>query len=328
MLILNADYVRKALPMNAAIAAVKEGYAALVRGDTEMPLRSLLPVKPYDGVVLTMPAYVRSTDADAMAIKAVSVFPKNPDLGLPIIHAAILVFETHTGKPVALLEGGTLTAIRTGAASGAGTDILARKDSKTAAIFGAGVQGRTQLEAVCTTRNVETVWIYDLDPKAVDSFISDMAGKGKIPLDLRKAASPEEAVDQADIICTATTAAQPVYPFQAVKPGTHINGVGSFTLEMIENPPEMVAGANVFVDSVEAAMEEAGEIVAAINKGIYKENRLTELGDVILDEAPGRGTVDEITFFKSVGIAVQDALTAREALKNARRLGLGQEVSW
>ncbi len=328
MLILNADDVRKALPMDAAIQAVKDGYAALVRGDSEMPLRGLLPVKPYQGVVLTMPAYVKSDATEAMAIKSVSVFPKNPDLGLPIIHAAVLVFEANTGKPMAIMEGGTLTAIRTGAASGAGTDLLARKDSKTAAIFGAGVQGRTQLEAVCATRNVETAWIFDLDSKAADAFITSLAGKGNIPTDLRKADMPDQAVDQADIICTATTASQPVYPYDAVKPGTHINGVGSFTLEMIENPPELVGQANVFVDSVEAALEEAGEIVAAINRGIFNQDRLTELGSVILGETQGRRSLEEITFFKSVGIAVQDAMTARVALMNAQRLGLGQEVSW
>lgn len=328
MLILNAEDVRKALPMEAAIAAVKEAYAALVGGDTEMPLRGQLPVKPYEGIVLTMPAYVKSGQTEAMALKAVSVFPKNPDMGLPIIHAAVLVFEARSGKPVAILEGGSLTAIRTGAASGAGTDLLARKDSKTAAIFGAGVQGRTQLEAICTTRNVETAWIYDLDQEAVDHFISDMAQRRYIPADLQKADSPEHAVAEADIICTATTSTQPVYPFEAIRPGVHINGVGSFTPEMIENPPQLVANASVFVDSVAAIMEEAGEIISAINAGLTDQSKLIELGAVIKGSTPGRQTDEEITFFKSVGIAVQDAMTARVALENAHKLGLGQEVSW
>jgi ornithine cyclodeaminase/alanine dehydrogenase-like protein (mu-crystallin family) len=327
MLILNSSDVRKALPMDAAIQAVKEGYAALSGGDTEMPLRGQLPVRPHQGVILSMPAFVNA-HGEALAIKLASVFPDNPSLGLPIIHAAVLIFEPNTGKPIAILEGGSLTAIRTGAASGAATDILARDDSQTAAIFGAGVQGRTQLEAVCTARTIETAWVYDLDKELVKTFISEMAGQGVIPTDLRAAETPEQAVSQADIVCTATTAQQPVYPYEALKAGTHINGVGSFTLEMIENPPDMLAHARVFIDSHEAIMEEAGEVVAAIIAGHIQETTLTELGTVVAGKAPGRGSPDEITFFKSVGVAVQDAMTASVALENAQKLNLGQKVSW
>jgi len=326
MLILNSSDVRKALPMEAAIKAVKEGYAALSGGDTVMPLRGQLPVSHRQGVVLSMPAYVNAKD-EALAIKLVSVFPENPSLELPVIHGVVMVFNAQTGVPIACLEGGTLTAIRTGAASGAATEVLARENSTTAAIFGAGVQGRTQLEAVCTAREIETAWIYDLDSDLVVDFIDELAGHGVIPIDLRAAHTPEEAA-QADIVCTATTANQPVYPSEALKPGVHINGVGSFTLEMIENPPEMLEKAKVFIDSMEAIMEEAGEVVAAIEAGFVKSAKLTELGKVVAGEASGRGSADEITFFKSVGVAVQDAMTARVALENAQKLGLGQEVSW
>jgi ornithine cyclodeaminase/alanine dehydrogenase-like protein (mu-crystallin family) len=327
MLILNSSDVRKALPMDAAIQAVKKGYAALSGGDTEMPLRGQLPVRPHQGVILNMPAYINAKE-EALAIKLVSIFPQNPALDLPIIHAAVLIFEPHSGKPIAILEGGTLTAIRTGAASGAATGVLARHDSATAAIFGAGVQGRTQLEAVCTARTIATAWIYDPDTALVRAFIAEMAGQGKIPTDLRAAETPKQATSQADIVCTATTAQQPVYPFETLKAGTHINGVGSFTLDMVENPPEMLGHARVFVDSIEAIMEEAGEVVAAIDAGHIQQSNLTELGQVVAGEAPGRGSAEEITFFKSVGVAVQDAMTAKVALENAQKLGLGQKVNW
>lgn len=327
MLILNASAVRKSLPMDAAIDGVKQGYAALSAGNVEMPIRSQLPIDTQEGVILTMPAFVQS-EHEALAIKAVSVFPKNQVSGLPIIHAAVLVFDPNTGKPIAILEGSTLTAIRTGAASGAATEILSRPNSKTAAIFGAGVQGRTQLEAVCTTRDIETAWIFDLDEELVSTFIDEMAGNGKIPTDLRAAESPEEAIREADIICTATTANTPVYSDEFLKPGVHINGVGSFTLEMVENPPETLGRATVFVDSQEAVMEEAGELVAAIDQNLLTMNDFSELGAVINGDAVGRTTEDQITFFKSVGVAVQDAITAKIALENAIKSGLGQEVSW
>jgi ornithine cyclodeaminase len=329
MLLLNATDVRKALPMRAAVEAMKTAYGALSSGRAEVPLRGQLPVPPHNGVALIMPAFVQSSDeAEAMAIKVVSVFPNNREMGLATIHAAVLVLEAKTGKPIAILEGGSLTAIRTGAASGAATDILARPDSQRAAIFGAGVQARTQLEAVCTVRPVSTVWVYDPEPKQVHAFIEEMAGRDPIPEDLRAAADPEEAIRAADIICTATTATSPVFPNEALRPGTHINGVGSYTPEMIEVPPETAARANVFVDSREAVMEEAGELIAAVNHKLLLKDDLTELGEVVIGESPGRATVDEITFFKSVGVAVQDALAADLALQNAQEMQLGEQVPW
>ena len=327
MLILNASEVRKALPMTAAIEAMKSAYAALSSGKAEVPLRIQLPVPPQEGVSLIMPAFVSAGD-EALAIKIVSVFPKNRAMGLPMINAAVLVLNPKTGIPQAILEGGALTAIRTGAASGAATDILARPDSKTAAIFGAGVQGRTQLEAVCSARSIETAWIFDVDSAQAAAFIAEIAGQGAIPDDLRVALTPEDALAEADIICAATTATSPVFPDQAIKPGAHINGVGSYTLEMIEIPPETAGRAKVFVDSRQTALEEAGELAAAISQGLLLPGDLTELGNVVNGKIPGRENAEQITFFKSVGVAVQDALAAQLALENAREMGLGQEVEW
>lgn len=327
MLILNADEVQKALPMDATIRAVKLGYAALSANKVEMPPRTHLPIQPEDAVTLIMPAYVQA-EANTLAIKVVSVFPNNFKFKLPMINAAVLVFDAKTGVPQAVLEGATLTAIRTGAASGASTDVLSRLDSKTAAIFGAGVQGRTQLEAVCTARSIETAWIFDPDPAQVTAFIAAMAGQGPIPDDLRVATTPEEAIAEADIICTATTALSPVFPQHAVKPGTHISGVGSFTLEMIEVPPDITQRAKVFIDSRQPVLDEAGELVSAIEQGFITQDDLTEIGDVINGVAPGRQDPDQITFFKSVGVAVQDAMAAQLALANAKKLALGQDVPW
>ena len=328
MLILNAHEVQTALPMADAIQAMKRAYAAFSSGNAQVPLRAHLPIPTYTASGLFMPAFVQDEEGDALAVKAVTIFPDNPSQGLPLIHAAVLVFEPHTGQPLALLAGGALTAIRTGAASGAATDLLARTDAESAVIFGAGIQARTQLEAVCEMRNIKVAWIYDPVPGKAQALVEDMAGKSKIPQDLRVTANPEEAAQLADIICTATTAKQPVYPAAAVRPGTHINGVGSYTLEMIENPPDIYNRACAFVDSRDAALAEAGETVVAINQKLLFPAELTEIGDVILGNEPGRISPDQITFFKSVGLAVQDAMAAQVAIKNASQMGLGQQVNF
>jgi ornithine cyclodeaminase/alanine dehydrogenase-like protein (mu-crystallin family) len=162
MLILNADEVRQALPMDQVIKSMQDAFAALSNGTAVVPLRTHLPISNYDGLSLFMPAYMQTDTSEALAVKVVSLFPKNPSRGLAYIQAAVLVLESDTGRAVALLEGSALTAIRTGAGSGAAIDLLARKESKVVAIFGAGPQGRTQLEAACTARQIETAFIYSL----------------------------------------------------------------------------------------------------------------------------------------------------------------------
>jgi ornithine cyclodeaminase len=315
--------------MAEVIEAMKRAFSALSAGRAQVPLRSRLHVPVYDSVSLFMPAYVQQEGLEALAVKAVTVNPQNPARDLPVIHAAVLVFDPQSGRLQALLEGGNLTAIRTGAASGAATDVLAREDCQVAAIFGAGVQARTQLEAVCTVREVQQAWIYDPTPSRAESLIEELAGRGSIPSDLRAARTPAQAARDADVICAATTSATPVFQDQDLKPGVHINGVGSYTPEMQEIPAETVIRARVVVDSRSAVLAEAGDLIVPLAGGAISSDHVhVELGDVIAGRAPGREDRDQITFFKSVGVAVQDAAAADLALKNALRLGLGQEVDW
>ncbi len=328
MLILNANEVRQALPMAECIAAMKQAYAALSAGSAEVPLRTRLVVKPHDGMSILMPAFVDEKDGQALAIKIVSLFNKNPARGLPLIHATLLVFDPQTGAIEAILEGGALTAIRTGAGCGAATDILARRDSKTAAIFGAGVQARTQLLAACEIRNIERAWVYDTNAQSVKTFLAEMAGRSRIPNDLCAARDTGEALREADIVSTATTSSKPVFNDSDLKPGTHVNGVGSYTLDMQEIPAETVARALVTVDSRSAAQVESADISIPLQRGLIKENQIAEIGEVLLGRSPGRTSPAQITFFKSVGVAVQDAMAGRLALANARKLGLGTEVKW
>ena len=328
MLILTADDVRQALPMNEAIEAMKKAYASLSDGTAQAPLRTRLSIPGNDALSLFMPAYVNSTQGDALAIKIVSLFPTNPPRGLAYIQAAVLAFDPETGQAIALLEGSSLTAIRTGAASGAGIDLLARPESRVAAVFGAGAQGRTQLEAACSARQIKAAFIYDADLAKAALFAEEMKSKGFIK-DIRIAANPQEAVQNADIICTATTSLKPVFEDRYVKPGTHISAVGSYTPEMQEIPAETVERARIYVDSRSASLVEAGDLIQPMRAGLFDESHICgELGEVVLGKAPGRQSSEEITYFKSVGIAVQDAMAAQVALINAHKMNIGKEVDF
>ena len=329
MLILNADEVRQALPMDQAIAAMKDAYASLSEGTAVVPLRTRLPISNHDALSLFMPAYMKTASSEALAVKIVSLFPNNPSRGLAYIQAAVLVLESDTGRAVALLEGSTLTAIRTGAGSGAAIDLLARKDSKVVTIFGAGPQGRTQLDAACTVRDIETAFIYDHTREKAETFAQQMAGQKTIPRDIRVAAIPKEAIEHADIICTATGSKQAVFDDKDVQSGTHISAIGAYTPEMQEVPIETVARARIVVDSYATVMEEAGDIVKAIQAGAIQESDIhAELGEIVSGKKSGRESDAEITFFKSVGNAVQDAVAAQLTLKNAREMNLGTAVEF
>jgi len=329
MLILTADDVRSALPMNEAIEAMKNAYASLSSGTAVVPLRTRLPIPNGEALSLFMPAFVSAEDGDALAIKVVSLFPTNPARGLAYIQAAVLVCEADTGRAIALLEGSSLTAIRTGAAGGAAIDLLARPDSKIVTVFGAGAQGRTQLEAACTARKIETGFIYDANPDKAQALAAEMNGKGPIPRDLRVAGSAREAVEFADIICTATTSLRPVFQDQDIRAGTHISAVGSYRPDMQEVPAETLQRAKVFIDSRSASLEEAGDLIQPMQARLFDESHICgELGEVVLGRIPGRQSPTEITYFKSVGIAVQDAMAAQVTLTNARKMNIGKEVDF
>ena len=329
MLLLTAEDVRKALPMNEAMEAMKNAYASLSNGTSIVPLRTRLSLPDRQALSLFMPAYVQSADGEALAIKVVSLFPANPARGLAYIQAAVLLFDPETGRTIALLEGSALTAIRTGAAGGAAIDLLARKESKVAAIFGAGAQGRTQLEAACTARQIETAYIFDANSQKAAVFAQELKGKTVIPEDIRVASSATEAIEHADIICTATTSTKPVFDDKDLRAGTHISAVGSYTPDMQEVPAETLQRASIFVDSRTAALEETGDLIQPIRAGLFDAAHVCgELGEVVLGQIPGRQSQEEITYFKSVGIAVQDAMAAQVALNNARKMNLGTEVDF
>jgi alanine dehydrogenase len=324
--VFSSDVIRRAVPMAEAIEIVKQAFAQLSSGAAIVPLRTQLSIDRHEGIALFMPAYLRSSDQ--LGFKTVSVFANNLQLGIPTIHALVAVLDSETGRPAAILDGTYLTALRTGAASGAASDLLARRDARVAAVIGAGVQGRTALEAVCEARTIDKACVFDLDRGASETFAAEMRERGGcIPETIVCASDAREAVSDADIICTTTTSSAPVFDDSDLKAGAHINAAGAFTPDTREVPEETVQRARLFVDSREACWEEAGDLIIPRSKGLISEGDIhAELGEVVSGTKDGRTDEDEITFFKSVGSAVQDVAVAAKVLEEAGRLGLGTEV--
>ncbi len=320
--ILTAAEVKQALPMAAAIAGMKSAYAQLSAGLAVAPLRTHLDITAHQGTTLVMPAFLPQDGA--LAVKVVSVFPQNARRGERVINGLVLVIDAETGRPSALLEGSALTAIRTGAGSGAATDLLARPDAHVVAILGSGVQARTQLEAVCTVRAVTEVRVYSPDQTQAAEFAAEMAGVGPIPADVRVVVDAATAVRDADIICTATTSHTPVFDGRDLKPGAHINAIGSYQPTVQEIDAATVQRALVVVDSRETTLAETGDLIIPIQQGLITAAHIhAELGEIVAGVKDGRTHPQQITLFKSVGTAVQDAIAGRIALANAAQMGLG-----
>lgn len=324
--LLSGSDVRCAVTMADAIQVVREAYIQLSAGQAVVPLRTPVAVEKRGGVTLFMPAYLAGSDA--LGAKIVSVFPSNPEQGLPTIHAVVIVVDAVSGRPVAIMDGTFLTALRTGAASGVATDLLARPNADVVAIFGAGAQARTQLEAVCTVRPVKQVWVYDSLPHTAAAYVDEMKQRGQpFPAAIAVADTPAQAVHLADVICTATTSKRPVFGDADLKPGVHINAIGAYTPEMQEIPAQTVVRAKVVVDSRSACLAEAGDLIIPLRQGLLTEAGIHgEIGEVAAGKIAGRLSSSELTLFKSVGIAVQDVAVAALILRRAEEMGLGTQV--
>ena len=312
--------------MKTAIEESKRAYSRLSSGRVEMPLRSRVHIPEQDGVLLTMPAAL--LDDGEMAVKLVTVFGNNPSRGLPLIHAVVIVLDNVNGQILSLMDGEVLTAVRTGAGVGAATDLLAPSEAKTVAIIGSGKQAASQLDAVCTVREIQQAWVYSPNPEHAQSFAEEMSGVGPIPEDVQAVTSSAKALKNADIVCTATTSTTPVISFEHLKLGAHVNAVGSFQPTMQEVDTETVSKSLVVVDSRESALVETGDIVTPLKHGVITPEHIhAEIGEIINGTKSGRSSIKQLTFFKSCGVAVQDTVTAGIALKNAECENLGTIVT-
>ena len=321
--VFSADDVRSALPMAEAVEAMKGAFRELSAGEATVPLRTHITMHNPESDALVMSCY--SPRLKRVGVKFLTLHPENTSKGLPFIQASVLIADAENGRPLALMNGGALTAIRTGAASGAATDMLARKDAKRAAIFGSGIQAATQLEAVCAVRKIRTAVVFDVDPARAASYAERM-GK-KLGIEIVPVSDAKAALRGADIVCTATTSKTPVFRDLDVAPGTHINAIGVYKPHEREIPPETVARAYVVVDERHAAWEESGELVLARDEGLIDESHVrAELGEVVAGKRPGRTSPGQVTLFKSVGVANQDLAAAQAVLVRGTELGLGTEV--
>jgi ornithine cyclodeaminase len=310
---LDADAIRGAVPVADLLDAVEAAYRDVAAGRDRSPLRSHVALDAGD--LLLMPG-VRDGGIGA-SVKLVTIVPGNVERGLPTLHAVVVWLDAATGEPLALMDGATITAMRTGAASGVATRLLARSDSATLAVIGAGGQAEWQIRAVLAARPIRRVLVHARSPEARAGFAERMTEAVGVPVE--PAASAEAAVREADVVCCATTSTEPVFDAAWLRPGTHVNGIGAFHLGMVELPPELFARASlVAVDSRAAAMAEAGDVVAAIERGLLAETELVELGTVGRDWVESRAP-DAITAFKSVGLAIQDVAAAE--LVASRLLG-------
>jgi len=324
-LLLTRSDVESLLTMPDAMAAVEEAFRQLALGTVDMPQRPVIRVPEHHGSVLFMPALIGGMGA--LGMKVVSVYPDNPtQYHLPTVMGVILLNDAATGQIVAIMDGGYITAMRTGAVSGVATKYMARPEAKAATVFGGGVQARTQLMAMHAARPLERAYIVDIVPEQRDRFAADMSQQLGIPVEA--VADARTAVEAADIIAAATSAANPIFDGSWVRPGTHINGIGSHAPAMRELDTAIVQRSRLIVDLRAAALAEAGDLMIPIQEGAITADHIQgDLGEVITGRVPGRTAAEEITLFKSEGLAIQDVAVAARVFALAREQGIGQVVS-
>lgn len=323
-LLLNRADLQKVLDVSSVIEAVERGFADFSAGRIVMPVRTAVRVQDPPGVMLVMPCAM--TESKALGTKIVSVFPQNPTRGLPTIPALYVLLEYETGMPLAVMDAGFITGLRTAAASAVATKYLAREDAKTLGIFGTGVQGLYHALAIPAVRKVERILVRGSSPEKSQAFADQL--KGQVDAEIVAGLSMEE-VAGADIVVTGTTQVTPLFAGSLLAPGAHVNNVGSHSMTTREMDTESIVRSTVVVDSYDACWAESGDVMIPIEEGaITRAHVVAELGEVVLGKKPARQNADELTLFKSNGLAFQDAVTAALALERANAAGVGTEFSF
>jgi ornithine cyclodeaminase len=317
---MDAAGVTAALPFDACIEIMERALRAFDRGAAIQPLRSVIQLKRGGGALYTMPAFL--DDPRALAVKMISVFPGNEHRGVPTHQGVVAVFDTDTGAPVLLIDAARLTAIRTAAVTAVATRALARESARVLAVLGTGVQARSHFAALPLVRELHEVRVWGRTREHAEAVADELDGE---PLRVTVADSVEVAVSGADIVCTTTSARDPILHARWLAPGVHINAIGSSTPDAREVDSVVVARARVFVDSVDAAAVEAGDLLIPRREGLSDMTAWTPIGAVLNGGAAGRSTDDEVTLFKSVGLAIEDAAAAAHIARQI--LADGTEVA-
>ena len=321
--IINQQQVYELLPMDECIEAMEAVLMGLARGECTLPLRQIMWLAEKVGAMGLMPAYWST--AGVIGLKAVTFFPGNEGTELDTHQGAVLLYDGKNGRLLAIVDGTSITALRTAAVSGAATRALAKKDSKSLAILGSGVQAGTHLQAMLLSRPIEHVKVFSKTPAQAERFASAATKRHSIPVEA--ATSAKEAVMDADIICTTTSSNEPVLFGEWLGVGVHINAVGTSVSFARELDGVAVQRSRLYVDRRESALNEAGDFLLAKKDGLVDDDHIVgEVGEVLVGRVDGRSSNEQITLFKSVGLAVEDLAAAKHVYDKALTTGVGTTV--
>jgi alanine dehydrogenase len=323
MLIISHSEVRELLSMRDCMDTVARALTDLARGEGLQPLRTGMLLPDRQGVLAWMPGALAS--GKPFGVKILSVFDNAADMGLDSHQGGVMIFDPATGRPLALAEAGAITAIRTAAVTALATDLLARTDATSLAILGAGTQARSHLEAMLEVRPITRIRLWSRTLAKAEIFAAEESAHHGVPIDA--VSDVAAAVDGADIICTTTSAREPILPGALLTHGMHVNAVGASIPSWRELDTEVVKRSRVFTDRRESLANEAGEYRLALEEGAIDDDHLqAELGDVLIGKHPGRVSDDEITLFRSLGLAVEDLAATRLVYERAVERGIGTRV--
>lgn len=319
--LIKTSEITTSFTMHEAIDSMKIAFSKLSSGDCYIPKRYIARVKDESLTLLLKPAFVNKHDKSS--IKIITQKDSNPNSNIPTILGIVLLLDTNTGEILSIMDGAFITALRTGAASGLATKYFSRKDSTKLAIFGCGAQGRTQLKAVNSVREIEKIWIFDKSPEKGKIFIEEMRSETNAKIEY---SNKLDILKEVDIICTATNSEAPLFYRSHLKDGVHINAIGSFQPHMQELDPEIIKSSRIFLDDRDACLNESGDFLKAFEEISLVDKKLKgEIGEYLLNRIEGRQSSEEITLFKSVGNAIQDFVVADRIYTKSLDENFGRE---
>lgn len=324
MRVISAKDVHELLDMQQCMERVRHAFALEASGKAVQPIRTKMDLPDGRGLLGMMPGAI--ADPAGFGIKVVSVFPENAAAGVGSHQGLVILFESTQGRPIAALEAGSITALRTAAASAVATDVLARKDATTLAVYGYGEQAHVHVEAILNIRPIARILLWGRNPHRAEAFAE--RHRKSAGCEVSVVQDPAEAAACADIICTTTASREPFFRGEWLKPGTHLNVVGASVPTVAEVDTETVLRSRVYADYVDSALALAGELRTALSSGaIERKHILGSIGEVILGRVAGRTADSEITLFRSLGMVVEDLVTAEHVLRLAAERNIGSLVS-
>ena len=326
LLILNHIEVEQLLPMQDCIDVMADALSALARGQVHLPLRMVVRPPEAAGVMALMPAYIAG-GSPSLGVKVINVFNGNPAIGKDSHQGVVMLFNAGTGEPLAIMNAAAITAIRTAAVSGAATRVLAREDASDLAIIGSGIQARSHLAAMACVRPIKRVRVASRNLEHTREFAKEMSAHYPFPIE--PAENVAAAVHEADLIVTATSSSEPVLRREWIAAGAHLNVVGASLPSAREVDTATMAAASLYVDRRESTLNESGDFLFAVRDGaIGSEHIRAEIGEVLIGVKPGRTQADEITLFKSLGLAVEDVAAAEYVYRRAQATRSGVWVEF